>query len=275
MTLSLLGALFGLTIAGAILLWSSWLLARRPLRLVDRIGPFVGIPGHTRVVRAGIDLPRAGGSKARRPRMPGRSRRAPAAVGALIGAMLAALLTLDDPNPPAWIALGTVGAVAGAWVADARARLHARRRERVIESHAPVLADLLALAVSAGAGVVPALDRSASQLTGPLAECVDQAVRRIRSGEPVEGALDGLGSQAPAVRRLVDAMLVALDRGTPLADVLRAQAHDARAEERQRLMESAGRRDVAMLVPIVFLVLPSVVLIAAFPAIRALEVVVP
>jgi tight adherence protein C len=70
-------------------------------------------------------------------------------------------------------------------------------------------------------------------------------------------------------------MLVALDRGTPLADVLRAQAHDARAEERQRLMESAGRRDVAMLVPIVFLVLPSVVLIAAFPAIRALEVVVP
>lgn len=275
MTLSLPGALLGLTLTGTVLLWLSWFLARRPLPLADRIGPFVGIPGHTRVVQAGIDLPRPGGSGRRRAGITGGSRRLPAAVGALIGAMLAALVTLDDPNVPAWFALGAVGAVVGAWVSDARSRMLARRREQVIESHAPVLADLLALAVSAGTGAVPALDRAASQLTGPLAQSVDQAVRRIRAGESVEVALDELGSEAPAVRRLVDAMLVALDRGTPLADVLRAQAHDARAEERRRLMESAGRKDVAMLIPIVFLVLPSVVLIAVFPAARALEVVVP
>ena len=37
----------------------------------------------------------------------------------------------------------------------------------------------------------------------------------------------------------------------------------------------AGRKDVLMLVPIVLLVLPSVVIVAAFPGIAALRLVVP
>ena len=78
-----------------------------------------------------------------------------------------------------------------------------------------------------------------------------------------------------SVQRLVDALLVALERGTPLAEVLRAQAMDARAADRRRLMELAGRKDVLMLVPIVFLVLPSVVLVAVYPGVQALRIVVP
>ena len=70
-------------------------------------------------------------------------------------------------------------------------------------------------------------------------------------------------------------MLIALDRGTPIVEVLRAQAADARAVHRRRLMEAAGRKDVAMLVPIVFLILPVVVAIALFPGLQALQVLVP
>ena len=40
-------------------------------------------------------------------------------------------------------------------------------------------------------------------------------------------------------------------------------------------MEAAGRKDIAMLVPIVFLVLPSVVLIALYPGLQSLRLVVP
>ena len=103
------------------------------------------------------------------------------------------------------------------------------------------------------------------------------AVDDVRSGLPVDAALRALANRCglPAVQRFVDGILIAVERGTPLADVMRAQADDVRVDQRRRLMELAGRKDVAMLVPIVFLVLPSVVLVAVFPGIQALHLVVP
>lgn len=80
---------------------------------------------------------------------------------------------------------------------------------------------------------------------------------------------------SPDVERFVDGLIVSLERGTPLAEVLRAQAADARAADRRTLMEIAGRKDVAMLIPVVFFILPTVVLIALFPGIRSLQLVVP
>ena len=62
-----------------------------------------------------------------------------------------------------------------------------------------------------------------------------------------------------------------LFRSTPLVDVLRAQANDARSTQQQSLMELAGKKDVAMLIPVVFLILPTVVGIALFPGIRGLQ----
>ncbi len=140
-----------------------------------------------------------------------------------------------------------------------------------------MLADLLALAVSAGASPVAGLDRAAAVLRGPLADRINDALARIRSGAPLVDGLEALGvaAQVSSLTRLLDALATAHARGTPLTEVMRAQAMDARAEERRRLLEVAGRKDVAMLVPIVFLVLPTVILIAVFPGLRALEVVVP
>lgn len=267
-----MGALLGLCCGGAVLLLLSWGRARRPLALVDRIGPYAGIPGHLAAHHRHVSLPVRGGRGA-------ASRRAPrpwtpVLVGALVGAVAAGLLTLPEPSVPAVAVLAAVGAAGALWGQGARARALARTRARAIEEQVPVLADLLALGVSAGATPVAAMDRAARHLSGPLGEDITTAMDRVRSGESVEGVLIDLGRESSSLRRLVESMLIALDRGTPLADVLRSQALDARADERRRLMESAGRKDVAMLVPIVFLVLPSVVLIALFPAVRALEVVV-
>ena len=60
-------------------------------------------------------------------------------------------------------------------------------------------------------------------------------------------------------------MVVAVERGTPLAEVLRAQAQDVREAGRRALMEAGGRKEIAMMVPVVFLVLPVTVLFAVFP----------
>ncbi len=63
--------------------------------------------------------------------------------------------------------------------------------------------------------------------------------------------------------------------GTPLADVLHAQAADVREAGRRALIESAARREVFMLVPVVFLVLPVTVLFAFYPGLVGLRLTTP
>ena len=65
---------------------------------------------------------------------------------------------------------------------------------------------------------------------------------------------------------------MAIQRGTPLGEVLRAQAADARESARQSLIEEGGRREITMMVPVVFLVLPVTVLFAVFPGASMLQI---
>jgi tight adherence protein C len=71
--------------------------------------------------------------------------------------------------------------------------------------------------------------------------------------------------------RCVSAITAALERGTPLAEVLRAQAEDARSEAKRDLLEAAGKKEVAMLMPLVFLILPTTVLFAIYPGLFVLQ----
>jgi tight adherence protein C len=200
-----------------------------------------------------------------------------AAVGGVLGLGIGMLLVVTGSSPGASVVLGVTGAVSAWLLRDLRLRRAVRMRQRAIERQLPMLADLLALGVAAGASPVVALDRAAATMNGPLAEDVGAAVADIRGGRPVESALSGLAARSGvrAVQRFVDGILVALERGTPLAGVVRAQAEDARTEERRRLMELAGRKDVSMLIPVVFLILPTVVLVALFPGVQSLRLVVP
>ena len=77
--------------------------------------------------------------------------------------------------------------------------------------------------------------------------------------------------ESPAVSRAVDHLVAAIDRGAPLAQVLHAQALDAREDAKRSLIERAGRNEIAMLVPLVFLILPLSVLFAVFPGIFLLR----
>ena len=68
-------------------------------------------------------------------------------------------------------------------------------------------------------------------------------------------------------------MAVAIERGTPLVDVLHAQAADVREATRRDLIEAGGRKEVAMMIPVVFLILPVTVVFAFFPGYVGLHLV--
>ena len=57
--------------------------------------------------------------------------------------------------------------------------------------------------------------------------------------------------------------------------MLHAQAADVREAGRRELIETAARKEVFMMVPVVFLVLPVTVLFAFFPGVVGLRLTTP
>lgn len=53
--------------------------------------------------------------------------------------------------------------------------------------------------------------------------------------------------------------------------MLRAQAQDVREDGRRTLMEEGGKKEIYMMVPIVFLTLPVTVLFALYPGLSFLH----
>jgi tight adherence protein C len=150
-------------------------------------------------------------------------------------------------------------------------------RERRILAEFPAIAELLALAVAAGESPVAALDRVCLRSGGELSRDLGQVLAAVRTGEPVGAAFDSWAATTgqPLVARFAQGIAVAVERGTPLADVLHAQAADVREAGRRELIEIAARKEVFMMVPVVFLVLPVTVFFAFWPGIVGLNLTTP
>lgn len=142
-----------------------------------------------------------------------------------------------------------------------------RRREELLLAEFPVVAELLALAVTAGESPTAAIARVTRLSGGELARELGGALGRARAGVPLTDALQQVADRTSldALARFIDGVLVAIERGTPLAEVLRAQAADVREAGKRQLLEAGGRKEIQMMVPVVFFVLPVTVLFALYP----------
>lgn len=199
--------------------------------------------------------------------------------GLLVGLAITALAAArgSTTRPAAFLVVALVLAVGGVLGRDRLLTAVVARRERRMLAEFPTIAELLALAVGAGEGAVGALARVTSLAGGELATELGRALGEARSGVNLVTALERMAARTSlsALSRFVDGLAVAVERGTPLADVLRAQAVDVREEARRRLLETAGRKEIAMLLPVVFFVLPVTVVFALFPGFYNLSLSVP
>jgi tight adherence protein C len=107
---------------------------------------------------------------------------------------------------------------------------------------------------------------------GELARDLGAALAQARAGTPITRALTEVAERTTLepFARFVQGLVVAIERGTPLAGVLRAQAIDVREIGKRALLEAGGRKEIAMMVPVVFLVLPVTVLFALYPGLLTL-----
>lgn len=307
MSSATVGALLGAVAAAGMLVLLAGLPARRRPSLQDRLAPYLDAPprpsgllarpgrGYAplgvfgaalRLVGptardAGRVLDRlVGGSRSVRRRLAAAGRDTPvedfrleqlawASVGLLAGVLLAGLYAGALGRLPLLSAglLVLAGGLAGLVGRDWRLSAEVRRRQERVLAEFPAVAELLALAVTAGEGPVGALERVGRLSSGELAGELGRVLTEARAGRPLLAALQDLAgrSLAEPLTRFVDGLVIAIERGTPLADVLRAQAGDVQAAQRRALLEAGGRKEIAMMVPVVFLVLPVTVLFALYP----------
>lgn len=290
------GALIGLLgSAGLLLLASGWVRSRRPaldhrvMPYVRDVHPLAPTIAPTSVVGAvfGPSVRRAGdaigdllggsASVSRRLVRLGspmsvddfRMRQVVwGASGLAVGVAISMLLwTTRDASVPALLLVCGFGLVAGVLWCDNYLSSRVRAREEQLQAEFPVVADLLALAVAAGESPVAGLERVMRVCSGQLSCELGRVLSDIRTGTPMASAFDGLASRTGvgSIARFAEGLAIAVERGTPLVDVLHAQAADVRESGRRELMEVGGRKEVAMMIPVVFLILPVTVVFAFFP----------
>lgn len=169
--------------------------------------------------------------------------------------------------PISLLVLCVLGFVGGVFLCDNALTSRVRAHERRMSEEFPTVADLLALAVAAGEGPVTGLERVVRVCHGDLASELGRVLADIRTGTTVQRAFDGLAGRTgvAVIARFAEGLAVAIERGTPLVDVLHAQAADVRESSRRELIEAGGRKEVAMMIPVVFLILPVTIVFAFFP----------
>lgn len=205
--------------------------------------------------------------------------RAEQVVGAVLGLLVGLLLALAVlvgrglPLPSLLVIVAATG-FGGMVLPDVVLQRQVAAREARLLAELPTVAELLALSVGAGEGAVGALERVTRTTRGELSGELARTLADARAGTPLTAALENLADRvrlAP-LTRFAQGVAVAVERGTPLANVLRAQAQDVREAGRRALMEAGGRKEVTMMIPVVFLVLPVTVVFAIFPGFTLLQV---
>jgi tight adherence protein C len=293
----------GLAFAAGVLLVVLWSPPARRPRLTDRLGPYVADAARpsTLLARSAATIPFGPAGRLLRPVVVDAAKLVERAIGGSRSVRrrltaLASTQTVEDFRIEqviwgvAGVAIGVLaglglsavsgtvsilalamcvvsGAIAGVLGRDWWLSAQVRRREREMLTEFPVIAELLALAVTAGEAPAAALERVCQLSHGELARELETALAETRAGAALPAALEALAERTSLepLTRFVDGLIIALERGTPLADVLRAQAADVRSAGKRALLASGGRREIAMMVPVVFLLLPITVLFALYP----------
>jgi Flp pilus assembly protein TadB len=201
--------------------------------------------------------PRAGTPRSRGPRL--------ASAAAALGTGLLAGPRAGPPLALA-VAIGTTRLFA---TLPARA---AAERDRACAAAVPLVADLVAACLLAGAPLDAALDAACAAAQGPLADDLGAAARAARLGVPPRVAWAPLlaPERPPAVRALARPLVRAAGSAVPPAALLRTVADDTRAAARNAGEVAARRAAVAAVLPLGTCFLPAFVLVGIVPLVAGL-----
>jgi tight adherence protein C len=106
-------------------------------------------------------------------------------------------------------------------------------------------------------------------LTGAIA----QSFSKYESGRNLAQTLEqiAIATGSSQVRRLTNSIQIAIQRGTPILDVLNNQVQSLNKQINLALLKKSGKSEITLLIPVVFLILPVSISFAIWPSIYGLN----
>jgi tight adherence protein C len=165
-----------------------------------------------------------------------------------------------------WVPLGvgigflTPGAVLGQAVIA--------RQERIRRT-LPDTIDLLTISVEAGLAFDAALLHVRRTVKGPLSEEIGRMLHEIQLGVGRGDAFRHLSdrTEVEELKGFILALIQADVFGVSIGNVLRAQSHEMRVKRRQRAEERSMKVPVKLLFPMIFCILPALLIVIAGPGV--------
>jgi tight adherence protein C len=142
-----------------------------------------------------------------------------------------------------------------------------RRQEAIIKSMPDAL-DLLTVCVEAGQGFDQAMQQVSDKWENELSIAFERVLQEIRLGKLRRDALRDMADRMdiPDMTSFVAALIQADQLGVSMSKVLRIQSDQMRVKRRQRAEKKAHEAPVKMLIPMAFLIFPSIYIILLGPA---------
>jgi len=162
-----------------------------------------------------------------------------------------------------------LGSGVGGWFyPDFWMKSRLQKRQRQIIRAMPFIVDLLALSMEAGLDFIGAIGKVVDKAkTSPLVEEFSQLLKEIKVGSSRQEALREMAIRIDMqeMNSFVAILISADQMGASIGKILRQQSEQIRNERMLRAEKEGAKAATKIMIPIVFIVLPAVLLIIMGP----------
>jgi len=191
----------------------------------------------------------------------------------LLAALTFMLLMLTDAGITRQLLFGLVMGLLGFFLPSIWLGRRIKGRQDEIIKTLPDALDLLTISVEAGLPFDGAMQRVAEKWDNELSRGFQRLLTEMQVGKSRRDALRDMADRmdVPDVTSFVAALVQADQLGISIAKVLRIQAEQMRIKRRQRAEEKAQQAPIKMLLPMTFLIFPTILIIILGPAFLVLK----
>ena len=132
---------------------------------------------------------------------------------------------------------------------------------------------MLSIMISAGESPMMAMKYVSQRSDGVIPNLINQSFNKYESGRNLAQTMDfiAIATNSAQVRRLTNSIQIAIERGTPILDVLNNQVQALNKQINITLLKKSGKSEITLLIPVVFLILQVSISFAIWPSIYGLN----